>query len=414
MRKKFSTARAGWHVVSFAVAAIASASCALAGPDAGGKSEPKKMTEAGTPIKHKYFDTVRRRLKSLDAEVKREARAALTGTPNSMLAANSSLMQISFARFLETIKEKVPKYNSRYRELRAEVAEKELPSELLDAKNDLLASIDKSLAKLEELQKMDLQGLVDGLLDDLEKSSLKDDGAGKKEGHVQGWSPLALSLVPDCEFPSNERDVYGIRLNLVGGSHHDVAGLDVGGLFNHVSKDLYGIQVGGLSNYANHRLEGMQFSGLFNLGGCRFAGLQGSGGLNAAGDVQGIQIAVLGNFDMKMRGCQVAGGGNLVVMGKGCQFAGIGINLADQLTGMQCSGVWNASRALDGMQLAPINVSDKCRGVQIGAINVGKEMTGLQIGVVNYADGASGCQIGLFNVIADSSAPFLPVVNMSF
>ena len=415
MKKKFLPARAEWHVLCFSVAAIALASCALAVPDAGGKAEQKEMAEAGTSDKQKYLDTVWQRLERLDAEIKREAQAAFKGATNSVLkTSSSSFMQMRFTRILEAVKEKLPKYSSRYRALRTEIANKELPSELSGAKNDLLSNIDTRLSKLEKLQEMDMEGLVDGLIDDFEKSALKDGSTKKGDTHVRDWSPMALSLVPVCEIPCKERNVYGIRLNLVGGSHHDVAGMDVGGVFNYVSRDLYGIQLGGLSNCAKHRVGGIQFTGFFNLGGCRFSGIQGSGGINAAGDVQGVQVAVMCNLDMKMRGCQIAGGGNLTIMGKGCQFAGIGMNFADQLTGMQCSGVWNVGNVLDGMQLASLNISDKCRGVQIGAVNVGRKMAGLQVGAVNYANEFSGCQIGLCNVITDSSVPFLPVVNMSF
>ena len=372
------------------------------------------MKEAVVSAKDEYLDTVRRRLDGLDAELKREAEAALKGATNSTLKTNSPLLNISFSRVLETLKEKAPGYSSRYRALRAEIAKRELPGELSAAKRDLLSRIDTSLSKLEKVQRMDLEGLLDSLLDELEKSVLKDGDANKGDGRGRDWSPLALALVPACEFPGNERDVYGFRLNLVGGSHHAVAGMDVGGVFTHVSEGLYGIQVGGLSNFAKHRAEGIQLAGTFNFGGFRFTGMQGSGGINAAGDVQGVQVAVMGNFDLKMQGCQIAGGGNFAIMGRGCQFAGCGMNFADHLTGTQCSGTWNVGHVLDGMQVAPINVSEKCRGVQIGAINVSRKMAGLQVGAVNYAKGASGCQIGLFNVITDSSAPFLPVVNMSF
>ena len=410
MRKKFPTARAGWHVVFFATAAIALASCAFAGSDAGNKAGMKKTAEVVIPAKNEFLDSARHRFENLQAEIRCEAEAALRGTTNSTSQMNLELMGSSYSRLLGTLKEKAPEYSSRYRTLRAVIANKEVPDEL----NDLLSSIDARLSEFENLQKMDLEGLVDGLLDELEKGSLEDDGADKGGDRVRDWFPLALSLVPACEFPGRESDVYGVLLNVVGGSHHDAAGMDVGVLFNHLSKDLHGIQFGGLSNIAQHRVEGIQFAGVFNLGGCRFAGLQGSGGVNAAGDAQGVQVAAIGNFDVKMQGCQIAGGGNFAIMGRGCQFAGCGMNFADRLTGTQCSGTWNVGNVLDGMQLAPVNISDKCRGLQIGAVNVGVKMAGMQVGVVNYAEEASGCQIGLFNVITESSAPFLPVVNMSF
>ena len=53
-------------------------------------------------------------------------------------------------------------------------------------------------------------------------------------------------------------------------------------------------------------LEGLALCLLHDMErGCRFTGIQGSGGVNAAGDVQGVQVAVMGNLDMRIRGCQI-------------------------------------------------------------------------------------------------------------
>ena len=89
-------------------------------------------------------------------------------------------------------------------------------------------------------------------------------------------------------------------------------------------------------------------------------------------------------------------------------------NIAEKMNGVQFGGCMSVANDLEGLQLAAFNWGSCCRGVQIGVINQCEKMEGLQMGVVNYADAASGCQIGVFNVIATSSIPFLPLVNMNF
>ena len=63
-----------------------------------------------------------------------------------------------------------------------------------------------------------------------------------KDGQGLKWCPLAVSFVPAFELPDNESDIYRMRLNIVGGMHHDVAGIDVGVGINIVSRSMYGIQ----------------------------------------------------------------------------------------------------------------------------------------------------------------------------
>ena len=260
--------------------------------------------------------------------------------------------------------------------LRADVDKEDVPTELSQSKALLLEQIEAKLAKRKKAEEMTVEDVVEmGLRDS--HATCKDDDA------VRGWSPLALSLVPAFEFPCKGADVYGIRLNLIGGSHHDITGVDVGSIFNSVSNCLDGVQIAGLVN-ASQGTSGMQFAGLLNVAHF-IAGMQCAGGINFAGESDGIQAAGLGNITLKMRGCQIAaGGGNCAVLGKGCQLAG-----------------W-------------VNLTDKFEGVQLGAINIGKDVGGVQIGVVNVAITMSGCQIGLCNVIKTSPIPVCPVLNMCF
>ena len=291
-------------------------------------------------------------------------------------------------------------YLPRCRVLRAEV-EKMRPN---NSKKLLLAEIDEASSFLEKCQNRDVEGLVDLILRIRSKEDSKDEKV---------WSPLAVSLVANCEFPSPEKNVYGIRLNLFGGKHYGVAGIDVGGLYNSVSNGIYGVQVGGLFNRGAYDTWGMQFAGLVNIGGWEFVGMQATSILNLSGDVYGAQLAGFGNVGLRVNGFQISGGGNCAAIVKGCQV-GCGnialvvdglqvageLNSAYRLRGLQCSAVVNSGNILDGVQLSAMNFSDTCRG--------------LQIGVVNYANEMSGCQIGLCNIIRSSSVPILPVVNMRF
>ena len=259
--------------------------------------------------------------------------------------------------------------------LRTDVEKADVPIESSEAKNLLLKQIDASLLNLKKVEAMKVEDLVEMSLRSLRVPYEDDDSA-------RGWSPLALSLVPACEFPDRGANVYGIRLNVIGGSHHDMVGADVGCIFNSVSNYLDGVQIAGLVNFSRG-IEGLQFAGLFN-GAYSMVGMQGAAVINFTGESDGLQASGLGNIALKMRGCQIAGSGNYSAWGKGCQFAG-----------------W-------------ANLADKFEGVECGALNIAGDFEGLQIGVVNVANTMSGCQIGLCNVIKTSSMPVLPVVNMFF
>lgn len=136
-----------------------------------------------------------------------------------------------------------------------------------------------------------------------------------------GLTPLAVSLVPAMELPSDDWSIAGLRLNLLVGRHHDVWGIDIGTIGNDVVYD------GG----------GVQSAGIFNRCGGDFQGLQMSGVLNwTDGEIDGVQIALV-----------------------------------------------NHASDLSGLQLGFLNVADRGSGVQIGLVNAARALEGLQIGLVN-------------------------------
>ena len=276
-----------------------------------------------------------------------------------------------FALAVGYCKKVAAKYIPEYKALRVDVEKADISP---DAKDSLLRQIDNVLSRLKKTQEIQVEDLIGKVLDS-SWAKCQDDGVER------GWSPLALSLVPACEFPNREKDVYGIRLNLIGGTHHDVAGVDVGGIFNYTSNCLHGVQAAGLVN-VSRGMNGMQVAGLFD--GARVAtGMQGAAIANIAGEAKGLQMAAV-NIAFRMQGCQISGSGGYMVVGTGAQIA-----------------CW-------------ANLADKFKGFQCGTLNIGGDVKGLQLGVVNVADTMSGCQIGLCNVIKKSALPFLPVVNMSF
>ena len=316
---------------------------------------------------------------------------------------------------VEPLESAATNYLPKVRALRTEIEKMDAGS----PKDALSIKIDNTLFFLEMCRRRDVEGLAELLLISLKKV---DSDVGR------GWSPCALSLVPACEFPGREKDVCGMRMNLLGGRHHDVAGIDVGCIYNSVSNGIYGVQAGGLCNFVAHDMWGMQFAGLVNVGGAETVGIQAAGLANVAGDVCGAQLSGSCSIGLKVRGFQISGGGNVAAIVKGCQIGTVGnialavdglqiageLNSAYRLCGLQCSAIVNSGNILDGVQLSAVNLSDNCQGVQIGVINKGTDVMGLQVGVVNYANTMVGCQVGVCNVIKTSAVPILPIINMNF
>lgn len=312
------------------------------------------------------------------------------------------LMRFSCA--LDCQKAVAVKYIPLFESVRADTAAMVVPKELLATKEALLSAMDDQIGRLVKIKEIEMEEFIDAALN-LGNQGRKDDSADPD------CFPIAVSILPNLELPDREKGVCGIRINLVGGSHVDVAGLDFGGVFNSVSRKARGIQFAGVCNIGSNVVEGIQFAGLGN--GCKsLVGLQGAPLFNVAGVVDGVQMSGLINFNFKLRGCQISCCGNYAIIGAGCQFGWS--NIAEKMNGAQFGGCMSAANDLEGLQLAAFNWGGCCRGVQIGVINQCEKMEGLQVGVINYADAASGCQVGVFNVIATSSIPFLPLVNMNF
>jgi hypothetical protein len=84
------------------------------------------------------------------------------------------------------------------------------------------------------------------------------------------------------------------------------------------------------------------------------------------------------------------------------------------VAGLRIGILYSNCDSMTGLDFGFINRSRETRALQIGFANVTESMGGLQIGIINYADQAVGIQIGLVNIIADNTAPCLPLFNASF
>ena len=364
----------------------------------------EESCECLDPNYDKYLGKQRKRYMELVSEFTAESTNGLARANEIAKMGIIKQRLMRFSCIFECQKKIAVKYIPLFNSVRTETEAVAVPEELLKPKGALLSAIDRQINGLTKLKELEFDEFVD--------VSLNSEGKGRKnDDSVHDCIPAAVSILPDLEFPSREKSVCGIRINAVGGSHADVSWIDIGTVFNSVSRKMRGIQLAGICNIGSNATEGIQFAGLAN--GCKsLVGLQGSAMFNVAGEVDGAQISGLINFNFKVRGCQISCSSNYSIIGKGCQLGWS--NIAEKMDGTQFGVCLNACNALEGLQLAAFNWTDRCRGVQIGVVNQCEDAKGLQMGVVNYANAMSGCQIGVFNVIKTSSIPFLPIFNMNF
>ncbi|NUN99241.1 MAG: secretin and TonB N-terminal domain-containing protein [Saprospiraceae bacterium] len=165
-----------------------------------------------------------------------------------------------------------------------------------------------------------------------------------------------------------------LSLNVFWGTNGGVDGLEVGGFFNSITKDVKGVQVAGFGNMVGGAMTGTQAAGLFNVSGESSQGVQAAGLFNVSGDFDGVQAAGLFN---------VSGG---------------------KAEGVQASGIFNVARGqVHGQASALFNkAGDVSWGQFSTLLNIGKRVKGFQIGLINISDTISGgAPIGLLNIVRD-------------
>lgn len=210
-------------------------------------------------------------------------------------------------------------------------------------------------------------------------------------------TPLEINLTSPLQILWGERDVYGLRANLLYGAGYDVYGIDlgfvgvntgvIGGLqanaFNWTDGVVGGIQIGGVLNYVSQDMTGLQFGGFLSLN---------------RGKMTGLQIAPM-NMNNSFTGLQL-----------GC------LNWTDGTVEYAwSSALVNRAGDFSGFQLGAFNLAQTVSGAQLGAFNVTfGSVDGAQYGVFNLTDSLNGVQIGLVNMVAKGKIPVTLLFNIGF
>ena len=177
----------------------------------------------------------------------------------------------------------------------------------------------------------------------------------------------------------------GVALSLVGNWYTDEArGLLLSSGLNVVGGDASGSQVAPGVNVVRGRLEGLQAAVGVNVAGGEVRVGQVAAGVNVAGGtLWGVQLA---------GGANVTGGDFAGLQGA----AGVNVTRGS-LRGVQWAMGLNRAGQVTGMQAALLNVGGDVTGVQVGLINVAKVVTGVQLGVVNVSEEVRGVPLGLLS-----------------
>lgn len=197
-------------------------------------------------------------------------------------------------------------------------------------------------------------------------------------------------------FPLNVSFIYPLATNV--GDPNRATNIDIGVLFTKIGYLYGGVQTGMLAS-VSQRMVGLQI-GLGTVSEGRTEGGQIAGGFAIAdAPMNGLQLGGVFSWSrFRFNGVQISGVANQARKHfAGLQIAG-GINIARKTAhGAQIGGLMNIG-GIEGVQIAPINISDDVNGVQIGIVNVARKVRGLQIGLVNVASELDGESIGAASV----------------
>jgi hypothetical protein len=161
-----------------------------------------------------------------------------------------------------------------------------------------------------------------------------------------------------------------VMIDVLGGNHSKVNGVNIGGGFNNIHHSVKGVQFGGLGNRVREDVSGIQAAGLFNKVNGRVTGLQVAGIYNKSGsDLLGIQLAGGVNIaNKKADAVQFAGLVNYAGSNVKNQLAGVA-NIAGDVSWSQTSGLFNKANEVKGFQLGLINVADTVALGSYGLLN---------------------------------------------
>ena len=177
---------------------------------------------------------------------------------------------------------------------------------------------------------------------------------------------------------NSQRMTNRVSVNVVWGTNGGVNGFEVGGLLNHIRKNVVGLQLAGVGNIVNGSVQGMQFAGGFNM---------------SRGKVDGIQFATIFNHSGGGPAVQLAGGFNLASGNvAGLQAAGIFNRSGGNVVGLQVSGLMNFALGDVRTQLALLfNHAREVEKAQMSLLfNRSTVLRGFQFGLVNMSETVSG------------------------
>lgn len=212
------------------------------------------------------------------------------------------------------------------------------------------------------------------------------------------WTPVQINLASPLGVLWSDRDVYGLRLNLIYGHSLDVAGLDLG-LVGATRGSVYGLQAN-LFNYVDGAFRGVEFGPIANFSVKNAYGVRIAGILNwSLDDGAGFEMGLL----------------NVGTAYTGVEFGFVNWN-SSTVTGLAL-GFVNASQTdFKGCGLGFANFcKGNLRGCQLGCFNmISGHSEGLQLGLFNAAEDHNGVQIGLLNINGNGALPIMVLVNANF
>lgn len=190
-------------------------------------------------------------------------------------------------------------------------------------------------------------------------------------------------------------DVYGLRLSLAGAMNENVYGLDVGLGAGGALQTFGGLQASFLNMGGMERTVGVQL-GVLSNGGHNLSGAQIGLVNSCREDSVGMQLGVQ-NYAEHFRGFQIGIGS--VTIPFPMDFPGVVLSLGPEKR-FGCS---------------PGALAEDMSGIQLSILyNRAKVMNGLQVGFVNDCEDMTGIQIGAINIIRESPLKFFPVINAKF
>lgn len=196
------------------------------------------------------------------------------------------------------------------------------------------------------------------------------DDSSKRPFEMMEKEGAQISLIPGVgTSKANKEKVNKASLNLLYGYNGGVEGIEVGAGVNRIEHDVNGVQVAGIANHVGNKVTGFQWASTYNRAKS-LNGVQLSGTINVVTDtLEGMQISGFGNIHRGKVG--------------GFQFASF-FNTSRGAANSQISGFYNQAESIDGLQGGIINAASHVEGIQFGLINVADSVSGASIGLLSF------------------------------